>query len=53
MKMKNFSKIAITYLIQSVSPDIDHHFISISVSICIEAIIYGWKSAKKNKTIAN
>ena len=49
MKMKNFSKIAITYLIQSVSPDIDHHFISISVSICIEAIIYGWKSAKKIK----
>lgn len=50
--MKYFSKTAITYLIQSAFPDVNHYAIFIGVSVCIEAIIYGWKLTKKNKTIA-
>jgi hypothetical protein len=50
--MKSVSKLVITQAIQYIFPDVEYSVISIGVSVCVEAVNYGWKWAKKKLSAA-
>jgi hypothetical protein len=50
--MKSFSKLVISQAIQYIFPDVDYYVISIGVFVCVEAVNYGWKWAKRKVSAA-